>query len=156
MTTPLTRKEMNRIKGAGSKFNHYMGVMRYRGGMNNAVGSRAFLAYMDNGFRHPLKVEIKAPVGDLSRFERNGETFDFQISAGKYDLAGFQEADFHVTGKFKAQSGYDYGYTSEDRENQAIAAGKLEEEKQAIHVAKQSKAAARWRARQARKGTVTV
>lgn len=156
MINPLTRNEIRRATGAGNKFNHFMGVMRLRGGMKNVAGVRAFLAYMDNGFKHLPKVEIKMPVGDLSRFERSGETFNFEKSPGRLDLAGFQEADFHDAGKFIPQQGYDYGYTPEDRDAQRMVEAKLAEEIQAAHVAKQSKAAARWRARQARKGTVTV
>lgn len=151
MITPLTRKELNRIKGATKKFNHFMGVMRFKGGLKNVAGCRAFLAYMDNGFKYTRAPEIKAPIGDLSRFERNGETFNFSVSAGRLDVAGFREADYYDAGKFIDPKGYDYGFTPEDREGQRMSALKVQEEQQAEHVAKQSKAAARWRARQARK-----
>lgn len=91
MINPLTRNEIRRINGAGHKFNRFMGVMRYKGGLNNVTGCRAFLAYMDNGFKHLPKVELKAPKGDVARHAQPKR---------RYDIAGIEYPEGERTGKF--------------------------------------------------------
>lgn len=91
MINPLTRHELNRIKGSGTKFNHFMGAMRFKGGLKNVAGCRAFLLYMDNGFRHLPKVELKAPAGNVERHAQPKRRFD---------IAGIDYPEGEPTGQY--------------------------------------------------------
>lgn len=90
MNTPLTRNELNRIKGTGTKFNHWMGARRYKGGIKNVAAARLFLLWLSNGEKLP-RFEIPAPKGTVTRHAQPKR---------RYDVAGIDYPEGEPTGQY--------------------------------------------------------
>lgn len=91
MNNPLSRHELNRVKGTGTKFNRFMGAMRFKGGIKNAAGVRLFLLWLDLGEDYTkLKIELNSPKGDESRHDQPKR---------RYDIAGIDYPEGEATAK---------------------------------------------------------